>query len=375
MGAEAIGGVPKEPGVNGGIDQLASVIAAHLHEWEPAPAHVELAVFGSDDAAAIAATLDAFCAQHLGAPVARGLFHQSSIGSVTAVVLRDGRSVVIKARQPKRSRDLLAEVVRVQTYLADRGVLATRVLAGPLTLARGLAIVEAFSDAGAKADPRRPEIRRALAAGLHAIVHTCEPLVATTSLPPTLLRTAGDALWPAPHSRLFDFAATARGAEWIDALAQRARACMRSAGRRVIGHSDWRREHALFLGDTPVLAYDWDSLACDNEPALVGAAAHGFCADWSEMRRQAPTWKEAHAFIADYAQARGEGAVHGRRAAPCRCMPHLCDRLHGPMHPCGERRPAGHAGPTPAVARRRAAARGVGSSSEERPPPQWLPHR
>ena len=303
-----------------GIDHLATVITAHLREWEGSPAHVELAVFGTDHAPAIAAALDAFCTQHLGAPIARGLFHQSSIGSVTAVALRDERAVVIKAHQPERSRDLLAEVVRVQTYLADRGVLATRVLAGPLPLARGLAIVEAFSDGGAKADPHRPEIRAALAAGLHAIVRTCEPLVATTSLPPTLLGTAGDALWPTPHSKLFDFAATARGAEWIDALARRARARMLPAGRRVIGHSDWRREHVLFRRDTPVLAYDWDSLCCEEEPALVGAAAHAFCADWSETRRQAPTLEEAHAFIADYAQARGRPFTADERRLAGACL-------------------------------------------------------
>jgi hypothetical protein len=291
--------------VTDGIDHLATVIAAHLREWDPVPAHVELAVFGIDDAPAIAATLDAFCAQHLGAGVARGLFHQSSIGSVTGVVLRDGCAVVIKAHQPARSREFLAEVVRVQTHLSDRGVLATRVLAGPLPLGRGLAIVEAFSDVGAKADPRRPEIRAALAAGLHAIVRTCAPLVATTSLPAILPAPVGDALWPTPHSALFDFAATVRGAEWIDAIAQQARARLRPGGHRVIGHADWRREHVRFVGDAPVIAYDWDSLACETEAALVGVIAHGFCADWSETRPQAPAPEEAHAFIADYARARG----------------------------------------------------------------------
>jgi hypothetical protein len=44
-----------------------------------------------------------------------------------------------------------------------------------------------------RSDTRRPEIRRALAAGLHAIVRTCEPRVAATSLPRALLATAGAA--------------------------------------------------------------------------------------------------------------------------------------------------------------------------------------
>jgi len=81
---------------------------------------------------------------------------------------------------------------------------------------------------------------------------------------------------------------------------------MAPAGRRVIGHGDWRQEHVRFIGNEPVVAFDWDSLCCELEPALVGAAAHGFCADWSRAdRRQAPTLEEARAFKSAYEEARG----------------------------------------------------------------------
>ena len=54
------------------------------------------------------------------------------------------------------------------------------------------------------------------------------------------------------------------------------------------------------------MAFDWDSLRCELEPALLGAAAHGFCADWSRAnRRQAPTLEEARAFKSAYEEARG----------------------------------------------------------------------
>src|SRR5438874_13841336 len=122
------------------IRNLTSVIAGHLREWNTSPAYVELAIFESDDAASIAGIIDRFCLQHLGAPVANGLFHQSSIGSVTGVSLADGRSVVIKAHQPERSCQLLSEIARIQSYLAERGVLATQVLAGPVPIGRGLAL-------------------------------------------------------------------------------------------------------------------------------------------------------------------------------------------------------------------------------------------
>ena len=293
--------------MHGNIDDLASVIAAHLREWDTSPPFVELAIHGSDDAVAIAQAIDRFCRQHLGAPAAKGLFHQSSIGSVTGVTLTDGRSVVIKAHQPERSYQSLVEVVRIQSYLAASGVFATEVLAGPLPLGHGLAIVERFTDIGAKADSERPEIRRALAEALHTLVRTCDPLVETTTLESGWIAGTGGALWPTPHSKLFDFAATSRGAEWIDEIAALARRRMTPAGRRVIGHGDWRQEHVRFVGDEPVVAFDWDSLCCGYEPALLGAVAHGFRADWSVAgRRQAPTLDEARAFKRDYEAARGQ---------------------------------------------------------------------
>jgi len=140
-----------------GIDRLAAVIAAHLAEWEPYPAFVELAIYDSADASFVAKTLNEFCLRTLGSPVARSLFHQSSIGSVTGILLEDGRSIVIKAHQPDRSPQVLAEVARVQSYLAERRLLATEIIVGPLPLGRGHAIVERFADIGSKADGHRPE--------------------------------------------------------------------------------------------------------------------------------------------------------------------------------------------------------------------------
>ena len=75
-----------------GIAHLTSVIAAHLREWEPSPPFVELAIFETSGPQRIAQKLDAFCEEVLGARVVRGLFYQSSIGSVTGVALSDARS-------------------------------------------------------------------------------------------------------------------------------------------------------------------------------------------------------------------------------------------------------------------------------------------
>jgi hypothetical protein len=288
-----------------GVAHLTSVINAHLREWDPSPPFVELAIFGTHDAKAIAHRIDKFCGQVLGARVAHGLFHQSSIGSVTGVALVDGQRMVIKAHQPQRSRELLAEIARIQNHLAEKGLFAPKIVAGPLAFGHGHAMVEPFIDIGATANARRPEVCRALAHSLRRIVTACETFVASTSLRPGLLSARQAPLWPTPHSKLFDFAATSLGAEWIDEIAVRAREQMRPAGVYVIGHNDWRQEHVRFLGVDPVWAFDWDSLCCDLEPRLIGSVAHGFTADWSHGdQRQAPTREEALRFISDYEEAR-----------------------------------------------------------------------
>jgi hypothetical protein len=304
-----------------GLTQLARVIDAHLREWDSA--HVELAVYGSDDARAIAAEVDDFCRRELGGRVARALFHQSSIGAVTAVELGDGRRVVIKAHQPERELWWLQEVVRVQMHLASRGLYATTVCSGPAPIGRGLAIVEAFAERGVARDAHEPAVRAALARALCDIVVACRPLVAGSSLRPQLLGVPAEALWPTPHSKLFDFSIAC--GEWIDDVARAARARMQPAGDIVIGHGDWRREHVRFDGDRIVAAFDWDSLCKEREPALIGFTAHAFCADWSRPGLVCtPTLDEARAFVADYEAARGRAFSRDERVLAGAAFAYAC---------------------------------------------------
>jgi hypothetical protein len=277
------------------------VIAGHLAEW--GTPHVERAIYGSDDAVAIASILDAFCQDSISG----ALFHRSSIGSVSALELEDNRRVVVKAHQPDRSEARLAEVVRLQQYLALHQGWAPNVILGPSPLGNGFAVVEEYVDRAEAPDPHDPSIRRAMAHSLHAIVAALLPFAGASTLPPQLLSASHQtALWPVPHGRLFDFGATCRGAEWIDELATEARGRMTPAGRIVLGHGDWRAEHVRFDGARFVVAFDWDSLCRDHEPTLVGFTAHGFSADWSrETHRQAPTLEEARAFVDEYQLARG----------------------------------------------------------------------
>ena len=284
---------------------LVQTVAAHLAEWETP--FVELAIYGHADPERIAAALDGLCVRALGSHAAEALFYQSSVAAVAGLVLHDDRRVVVKSHQPDEAAPLLDELVRLQAHLAASVRLAPRPLAGPLPHANGFATIEEHDTRGAAADAREPAVRRAIASSLHEGVRLLEPFAAGSRLPPHLLGVrAGAALWPRPHSRLFDFDTTRPGAEEIDALAATARQRLRSAGRLVLGHGDWRSEHLRFEAGRVVLAYDWQSICRTEEAALVGFTAHAFCADWSRNDpRQAPTLEEARAFVADYEQARG----------------------------------------------------------------------
>jgi hypothetical protein len=166
------------------------------------------------------------------------------------------------------------------------------VCGGPAPLGRGLALVEALVERGVTRDGRDPVVRAALARGLAAIVEACRPLVAGSTLRPHYL------------SEL-----AARPEEAQDDVARAARARLQLAGgpvgELVIGHGDWRVQHARFEGDRIVAAFDWAGLCKEREPALVGFTAFAFCVDWSKEPVPVTPLDDARAFVADYEAARG----------------------------------------------------------------------
>jgi hypothetical protein len=294
-------------------ERFVAPIAAHLAEWDVA--HVELAIYGTGDARRIARVIEDFCQRELGSGPEQTLFYRSSIGAVIGLQLLDGRQVVIKAHQPDWERARLEEITRLQAIVVKETGLAPEVVGGPAALGNGFATIEAHVSRGIVRDGHEPPIRRALATSLYSVVHCLSAMAPSSALPSSILTALpAGALWPRPHSKLFDFEATRDGAGYIDALAAEARNRMAPAGRRVIGHSDWRAEHVRFEGDTPVMAFDWDGLSLDCEAALVGVNAHMFCADWSrDDVVQAPTFDEVRAFVAEYEDAAGRKFTSAER--------------------------------------------------------------
>lgn len=134
-------------------------------------------------------------------------------------------------------------------------------------------------------DGSDPTYRPIIAAGLARVIEILTPI--RDELPG--LRPffqLEDERYPAPHNKIFEFEATSRGAEWIDAIADRARAPTR--GPMVVGHMDWRIEHLRFAAGKIVASYDWDSVQCRG---ARGHVRHGGLHDclWGTLSALAAT--------------------------------------------------------------------------------------
>jgi hypothetical protein len=157
-------------------------------------------------------------------------------------------------------------------------------------------------------DPGCGSLERAMlpvsAAGLARQIRLCERLDDRGLRSHPLESAASSSLFPEPHSPVFDFAATASGAEWIDAVAVRAKAA-RDTGRdaAVIAHTDWSARNVRLDAGRVLAVYDWDSLASVPETIAVGQAA----ATWSstgEPGEEAPPVTQIVEYVRAYETAR-----------------------------------------------------------------------
>jgi hypothetical protein len=151
-------------------------------------------------------------------------YFAASVGAVFGVRRRDGSRVAIKVNKLFTDERYLAEVQALQSRLADAGFPAPR----PVRL-HGTVTVDEWLDTGTFRNARDPAVRRAMARELVRF----HRLATATGLRPRrgFLRPDGE-LWPKPHNVLFDFEATAAGAEWIDDEYELARGTPFSAAER-----------------------------------------------------------------------------------------------------------------------------------------------
>jgi hypothetical protein len=282
---------------------VVDAIDTHLATYPDSPIILDL--FGTHDADAIRAR-----ARELDPEAEEVFFFAASVGALFGVRRRDGSRVAMKLHKLYDDERFLDDMQAAQGGLAAAGFPAPRPLGrrGPVTW-------EEWLDAGSFRDAHEPAVRRVLASTLARFVSLASSMAVRPSRP--FFPLGADALWPKPHNALFDFEASAEGAEWIDEIALAAKAARDSAGRDVVGHTDWAVKHFRFDDELrPAVLYDWDSLDTQSEPRIVGSAMASFT--YTEELKVASLWpapEESLAFLSEYEEARGAPFTPAERHA------------------------------------------------------------
>ncbi|MCB1249235.1 MAG: phosphotransferase [Acidimicrobiales bacterium] len=289
---------------------------------------VETGIFGTADAAAVAAMVEEAVTGQFGAAVDRCLFWQVSVGCVAGLVLDDGRSIVCKVHQRRYDAGFLGASVEVQRAVADAGLPCPVPLADPMPVGPAWATVEAYRPAPPDERPAGDDATRAASAATLAAVVQVASAAARDATRAALaahpLRAAEyGGLWPKPHSPQFDFDLAAADAAWIDALAAEARARREAPNDTspVVAHTDWSHRNVRFAADgTVAIAWDWDSMATLDEPVAMGQAAATWCVTGEPDHGGYPSPAEIDAYLAAYAAGRGrpltaDEATRARAAA------------------------------------------------------------
>jgi hypothetical protein len=262
-------------------------------------------VLGTTDSSAVADDLISLCRASLQRTPVECSWVHLSIGATFGLVLDDGTTVVVKAHGPRKSQPYLEAMRRVQLALANVDFPTPRPLAGPVPFRLGFAVIDEHLDGDAITDAKFPDCRTPMAATLAKLVASASNVEGCEGLAERRWPQPRTQLWPTPHNVLFDFEATAAGAEWIDALAETAHRTVSTTatGRAVVGHGDWSANNLRMRHGHVCAVYDWDSLVFDHESSVVGGAAAHFPFD--DLREDwVPTPAEARAFVDDYQTAR-----------------------------------------------------------------------
>jgi hypothetical protein len=264
---------------------------------------IERSIFGTDDPDEIWRSVRDVCPEAVDCFV-----FEVSVGALFGLRLRDDSRIALKIHVRQNARSLEA-VQRVQAHLFEVGFPCPE----PLGVRGGRATLERWSDRGTYRDAHEPSVRRVIAEHLALLFRATRTLQPVEGLEPFFPEAPGP-LWPAPHNVLFDFEATAAGAEWIDDIARAAKP-RRDAGvgQLVIGHGDWTVKHFRFDGLRPTVVYDWDSINTDYETVFVGAAAATFTYTDRLPVVVWPTVPQATAFFEDYERARERPFSHEER--------------------------------------------------------------
>src|SRR5215468_9955945 len=273
-----------------------------IKEWtDRSDKFLAISVFGTDSVAEAERMIRAW-ARAKGFGDGRVNLVELSVGAAVTLQLATDK-IFVKVWSGEADPKALSAQLQVQAGLGACGFPAPRVLTELSPLGPGWAAAMEYKREGVPTDVRVPGVRRAMAVGLLQFVRLSEPYRDIEGLPYRLLP---ERIWPRPHNLLFDFEATAQGAEWIDEIARAALAAMRSATSRiVVGHLDWSAKNMRMGPQSIAVVYDWDAVFLDRETFVLGAAAAHFPMTWELEVSGNPNARDVMAFVQEYEEARG----------------------------------------------------------------------
>jgi len=273
--------------------------------WDEQDALLARDIFGTDDRSHVVDMIFEWLRARLEASPDHLLSFEMSVGAAAGVRLKDGSDVFVKVWPASQDAAALRAQLCVQRTLARNGFPAPDVISDRCRLGPGHAVVMAYDHSGVTTDVRVPGVRDAMARCLSRLVCEATALTTVEGLPRRQVPSPND-LWPRPHNVLFDFAATAEDAEWIDNLARQALDRLYGAQSRVVvGHHDWSAKNMRMGEDEIAVVYDWDAVFLDREAAFVGSAAAHFPVTWELPVPRTPMPGDMAAFVAAYQSARG----------------------------------------------------------------------
>jgi Phosphotransferase enzyme family len=265
------------------VARLAARVAADMATYDD-PA-VQRSVLGVVEPTVIAQSFVTWVQQHLRVAPLDCWLWAVSVGCVAGFDLADGSKAVVKAYAHDHTEASLLSMHAIQRAALRVGVPVPEPLAGPEPLGASLATADAALLDGRHPNLRNPADRVAAAKGFAEFIDALRGVPEKVAATRPISKRSVSGLYPVPHSPLFDFDATAKGAEWIDELAHEAKTRMdRLDADVVLTHMDWRGENLRVSedGDRVVGIYDCDAIRREREAVAVGEAAATHTIDWSD---------------------------------------------------------------------------------------------
>ena len=176
-------------------------MAANPNTWQDDDAILARGLFGTTDRERITSLVCQWVSERLGDPV-RLIEIEMSIGAAITLDRLDGSKVFVKVLGDAVDLAALEAQTNVQRALAQAGFPAPCVLNGPSPLGAGYAVLMSYDHSGQPTDCRIPGVRDRMAAGLARLIRETASLAGIR--PPRKPLPSSSAIWPKPHSALFD---------------------------------------------------------------------------------------------------------------------------------------------------------------------------